>query len=101
MGGWCGKFSNFMRHPTKSNYMGGWYFAAWKGKKEYHQPNLAKRKRRALQNTAETTIFVHVYAQSSNLRYFGLTVKVVPKFILFYLLWLYCFNLLYGTLSLL
>ena len=40
MGGWCGKFSNYMGHwcPTKSNYMGGWYFAAWKGKKEYYLP---------------------------------------------------------------
>ena len=28
MGGWCGKFSNFMGHwcSTKSNYMGGWFF---------------------------------------------------------------------------
>ena len=24
--------------PTKLNYMGGWYFAAWKRKKEYHLP---------------------------------------------------------------
>ena len=40
MGGWCGKFSNYMGHwcPTKSNYMDGWYFAAWKGKKEYYLP---------------------------------------------------------------
>ena len=40
MGGWCGKFSNYMGHwcPTKSNYMGGWYFAAWKGKNEYYLP---------------------------------------------------------------
>ena len=29
MGLWC---------STKSNYMGGWYFAAWKGKKEYYLP---------------------------------------------------------------
>ena len=29
MGHWC---------PTKSNYMGGWYFAAWKGKKEHYLP---------------------------------------------------------------
>ena len=40
MGGWCGKFSNYMYMghwcPTKSNYMGGWYFAALKGKKEYY-----------------------------------------------------------------
>ena len=38
MGGWCGKFSNYMGHwcSTKSNYMGGWCFAAWKGKKEYY-----------------------------------------------------------------
>ena len=38
--GWCGKFSNYMGHlcPIKSNYMGGWYFAAWKGKKEYYLP---------------------------------------------------------------
>ena len=75
MGGWCGKFSKYMGHwcPTKSksNYMGGWYFAAWKGKKEYYLPkkgevlsNLAKRKRRAKQ-TAETAIFV--YMQSSKL----------------------------------
>ena len=28
-GHWC---------PTKSNYMGGWYLAAWKGKKEYYLP---------------------------------------------------------------
>ena len=29
MGGWCGKFSNYMGHwcSTKSNYMGGWCFA--------------------------------------------------------------------------
>ena len=35
MGGWCDKFSNYIGHlcQTKSNYMGGWYFAAWKGKK--------------------------------------------------------------------
>ena len=67
MGGWCGKFSNYMGHwcPTKSNYMGGWYLAAWKRKKEYYLPkkgevlsNLAKRKRRALQ-TVETAIFVY------------------------------------------
>ena len=34
------KFSNYMGYwcPTKSNYMGGWYFAAWKGKKEYYLP---------------------------------------------------------------
>ena len=40
MGGWCGKFSNYMGHwcPTKSNYMSGWYFAAWKRKKEYYLP---------------------------------------------------------------
>ena len=40
MGGWCGKFSNYIGHwcPTKSNYMGGWYFAAWKGKKENYLP---------------------------------------------------------------
>ena len=27
MGGWCGKFSNYMGHwcPTKATYMGGWY----------------------------------------------------------------------------
>ena len=35
MGGWCEKFSNYM---TESNYMGGWYFDAWKGKKEYYLP---------------------------------------------------------------
>ena len=67
MGGWCLKFSNYMGHccPTKSNYMGGWYFAAWKGKKEYYLPkkkrevlsNLAKRKRRAKQTASETAIF--------------------------------------------
>ena len=36
MGGWCLKLSNYMGHlcPTKSNYIGGWYFAAWKGMKE-------------------------------------------------------------------
>ena len=33
MGHWC---------PTKSYYMGGWYLAAWKGKKEYY---LQKKKR--------------------------------------------------------
>ena len=40
MGGWCGKFSNYMGHwcSTKSNFMGGWCFAAWKGKKEYYLP---------------------------------------------------------------
>ena len=28
MGGWCGKFSNYMGHwcSTKSDYMGGWCF---------------------------------------------------------------------------
>ena len=43
MGGWCGKFSNYMGHwcLIKSNYMGGWYFAAWKGKKEYYLPKKA------------------------------------------------------------
>ena len=49
--------------------MGGWYFAAWKGKKEYYLPkkgevlsNLAKRKRRALQTAAEQKrpfLFIH------------------------------------------
>ena len=36
MGGWCGKFSNYMGQwcPTKSNYMSGWFFDAWKGKRE-------------------------------------------------------------------
>ena len=49
--------------------MGGWYFAAWKGKKEYYLPkkevlsNLAKRKHRAWQTAPETAIFV--YTQSS------------------------------------
>ena len=67
MGQWC---------PTKSNYMGGWYFAAWNRKKEYYLPkkkrevlsNLAKRKRRAKQTAAETAIIV--YTQSSKLRCF-------------------------------
>ena len=55
MGGWCGKFLNYMGHwcSTKSNYMGagGLCFATWKGKKEYYLPkkgekflsNLAKK----------------------------------------------------------
>ena len=40
MGGLCGKFSNYIGHwcPTKSNYMDGWYFAAWRWKKEYYLP---------------------------------------------------------------
>ena len=40
MGGWCGKFSNYMGHwcSTKSNYMGGWCFTGWKGKNEYYLP---------------------------------------------------------------
>ena len=66
MGHWC---------PTKSNYMGGRYFAVWKGKKEYYLPkrgevlsNLAKRKGRALQTAAEKAIFV--YTQSSKLECF-------------------------------
>ena len=57
---------------TKANYMGGWYFAGWNGKKEYYLPkkrevlsNLVKRKRRALQTAGETAFFV--YAQSSKL----------------------------------
>ena len=68
MGGWYGKFSNYMGHwcLTKSNYMGGWCFAAWKGKKGYYLPkkrekflsNLAKKTRRAKQTAAETAIFV-------------------------------------------
>ena len=47
MGGWCGKFSNYMGHwcPTKSNYMGGWYFAAWKEKKENYLRKKKKRNR--------------------------------------------------------
>ena len=55
--------------------MGGWYFAAWKGKKEYYLPkkgevlsNLAKRKRRVLQTAAEMDIFV--YMKSSELECF-------------------------------
>ena len=68
------KFSNYMGNwcPIKSNYMGGWYFAAWKGEKEYYLPkkgevlsNLAKRKHRALLTAVETALFV--YLQSSKL----------------------------------
>ena len=55
MGGWCGKFSNYMGHwcSTKSNYMGGWCFAAWKGKKEYYLPN---KKRKVLSNLAKKCV---------------------------------------------
>ena len=54
MGGWCGKFSNYMGHwcPTKSDYMGGWYFAAWKGKKDYYLP----KKREVLSNLAKESV---------------------------------------------
>ena len=34
MGHWC---------PSKSNYMGVWYFAAWKGKKECYLPKKKER----------------------------------------------------------
>ena len=50
MGGWCEKFSNYM---TESNYMGGWYFDAWKGKKEYYLP---KKREVFLSNLAKKTL---------------------------------------------
>ena len=55
MGGWCGKFSNYMGHwySTKSNYMGGWCFAAWKGKKEYYLP---KKREKFLSNLAKKRV---------------------------------------------
>ena len=55
IGGWCGKFSNYMGHwcSTKSNYMSGWCFAAWKGKKEYYLP---KKKREVLSNLARKRV---------------------------------------------
>ena len=62
MGNWC---------PTKSNYMGGWYFTAWKGKKEHYLPKKERslikfsRKHRAWKTPVETAIFV--YTQSSKL----------------------------------
>ena len=67
MGGWCGKFSNYMGHwcPTKSNYMGGWYFVAWKGKKEYHLPQKRRSFIKSSQTASETAIFV--YMQSPKL----------------------------------
>ena len=38
------RFSNYVGHwcLTKSNNMGGWYFDAWKGKKEYYLPKREK-----------------------------------------------------------
>ena len=55
MGGWCGKFSNYMGHwcLTTSNYMAGWCFAAWKGKKEYYLP---KKREMYLSNLAKKRI---------------------------------------------
>ena len=54
MGGWCGKFSNYMGHwcSTKSNYMGGWCFAVWKERKEYYLP----KKREVLSNLAKKRV---------------------------------------------
>ena len=51
MGGWWGKFSDYMGHwcSTNSNYIGGWCFAAWKGKKEYY----LQTKREVLSNLAK------------------------------------------------
>ena len=45
MGHWC---------PTKSNYMVGWYFAAWKGKKEYYLPKKGRSFIKSSQKKAQS-----------------------------------------------
>ena len=65
MGGWCGKFSNYMGHCclTKSNNMDSWYFVGLKGKKEYRLPKKrsfiksSQKKRRAKQTPGESAFF--------------------------------------------
>ena len=73
IGGWCGKFSNYMGHwcPTKSNWVVGISLRG-RGRKNINCPkkrevlsNLAKRKRGAKQTASKTAIFV--YTQSSKL----------------------------------
>ena len=67
MGGWCGKFANYMGpwSPTKSNYMGCWYFAALKGKKEYYLPkkerNFIKSSQKKAQSLANCSRHGHFY----------------------------------------
>ena len=63
MGHWC---------PTKSNYMGGWYFPAWKGKKEYNLPkkerSFIKSSQKKAQSLANRSGKGHfVYTKSSKL----------------------------------
>ena len=55
MGGWCGKFSNYMGHwcSTKSNYIGGLCFAVWMGKKEYYLP---KKREKFLSNLVKKRV---------------------------------------------